>query len=161
MEKLLISDEKYNYSNVKRWTKKFDIFTKHKIVCPINLRNTHWVIAVIYMADEKIHYYDSMSGSGDKYLQALKQWVVDEALDKKKLAIDVSNWKLISNEKHVPQQTNGYDCGVFTTICADFISDDLPLEYDQNDMEFFREKIGTDIVRGCLNYPLKCLRTDS
>ena len=62
-----------------------------------------------------------MSGGGPNYLEAIQRWVVDEARAKKGIPdYDVSDFKLVDREKHVPQQTNGVDCGVFTTICADF-----------------------------------------
>ena len=51
-------------------------------------------------------------------------------------------------------------CGVFATICADYISDDLPLKFNQKQMLGYREKIGTDIVRGHLLYPEFTLRMD-
>lgn len=159
MERLLITDRKYNYSNVQRWTKKFDIFSKHKIFVPINLSNTHWALGVVYMEAHEIHYYDSMSGRGDQFLNALRSWVADESLNKRKVELDMSDWKLISREAHVPQQMNGSDCGVFTIVCADFLSDDLPLEYSQQDMSFFREKIGCDILRGALKYDIVTTRT--
>ena len=38
-------------------------------------------------------------------------------------------------------------CGVFTIVCADFLSDNLPFIYSQKDMLFWREKIGIDIFR--------------
>jgi Ulp1 family protease len=92
------------------------------------------------------------------YLKGLLRWVVDEGKDKKGLAVDPKEWTLVSQELHVPQQSNGVDCGVFTTMCADFISDDLPLQYSQAQMLMFREKIGTDIMRGHLLYPGITLR---
>jgi Ulp1 family protease len=160
MERLVITDKAYKYSNVQRWTKKFDIFSKHKIVVPINLSNTHWTLAVVYMETREIHYYDSMSGRGELYLNALRSWVADEALHKRQETLDMSDWKLISREPHVPQQMNGTDCGVFTIVCADFVSDDLPLQYSQQQMAFFREKIGCDIMRGHLLYDQVAVRTE-
>lgn len=159
MERLLITDKKYNYANVKRWSKNFDIFTMHKIFVPINLSNTHWTMAVVYMEANEIHYYDSMSGRGEQYMTALRSWVADEARSKCSQELDMSDWKLISREQHVPQQLNGTDCGVFTIVCADFVSDDLPLSYSQEQMPFFREKIGCDIVRGRLLYDEVAVRT--
>lgn len=44
MEKLLNTDHCYNYDYVKRWSKKFDIFSLHRIFIPINLNNTHWTL---------------------------------------------------------------------------------------------------------------------
>jgi sentrin-specific protease 1 len=49
-----------------RWSKKFDILSKRRIYCPINISNNHWTLGVIYMEEKKVVYYDSMSGSGRK-----------------------------------------------------------------------------------------------
>ena len=119
------------------------------------------MIYIIYICDKKeIHYYDSMSGSGQKYLDGLRKWVVDESSTRKNMTVETQKWKLIDNERHVPQQTNCNDCGVFATICADFISDDLPLSYGKAQMLHYRKKIGTDIIRGSLLYPMETMRTD-
>ena len=145
---------------MKRWSRKFDVFAKDKVFFPVNLSNTHWTLAVAYIQRKEIHYYDSMSGSGTMYLEGLLRWLADEHQTRKGSPLDTSEWQLISREDHVPQQANGVDCGVFTIVCADFISDDLPLEYSQKDIPRFRQKIGCDILRGFLTYPLDvCVRT--
>jgi len=174
----------YQYALVKRWTKKFDIFEKEKIFFPVNISNTHWTLLVLFVQVRQIHYYDSMNGRGTKYLNTILQWVVDEGKDKKKIEVDTSGWLLVDhyntdevkqilsangNEEffktkyrqnfpaelnYVPQQNNGYDCGMFLCMNSDFITDDVPLldAFSQQDMEHFRLKIGTDIIRGTLNY---------
>jgi hypothetical protein len=38
MERLLISDHAYTYSNVRRWSKKFDSFAQEKIFFPVRFR---------------------------------------------------------------------------------------------------------------------------
>ena len=55
---------------------------------------------------------------------------------------------------YVPQQLNGFDCGMFVCIYADFVSDNVPLlnAFSQADMPHFRRKVGTDILRGTINY---------
>ena len=63
-------------------------------------------------------------------------------------------WRTFGHEVHVPQQANDSDCGVFTCICADFVSEDLEFLYNQDDMGHFREKICADILRGSLSYPV-------
>jgi sentrin-specific protease 1 len=156
MELLLITDKKYCYANIKRWSKNFDVFEMDKIFFPINLSNTHWAMAVVCIQKLEIHYYDSMSGNGKSkdWLDGLLQWLVDEALDKKRATLDTSKWCLLDCEEHVPQQNNGVDCGVFALMCADFLSDNLPLTYTQDNMAFFRRKIAADIIRGSLQYPV-------
>ena len=49
-----------------RWTRKIDLFSKHKVFFPINISNTHWTLAVSYMDEKKIVYYDSLGGVGDR-----------------------------------------------------------------------------------------------
>jgi sentrin-specific protease 1 len=148
----LLENGIYNYANVKRWSRKFDIFSKEKVFIPVNLHNTHWTLVVIYIQKKEIHYYDSMSGSGKTYLDASLQWLIDEGKEKKNLIIKREEWKLFDKENHVPQQRNGYDCGMFTILCADYCSDDLPLKYNQQEMLDNRYRIGAAILRGSLNY---------
>lgn len=153
MSKLLERDQ-YTYSNVRRWSKTFDVFSKDKIFIPVNIHNTHWTMAVVFIVKKEVHYYDSMSGSGRKYLLALQQWLKDEAKDKKGVEdLDTSDWKLLDREPGVPQQSNGYDCGVFSIMCADYLSDDLPIgSYSQSEMPSCRVKIGCSILRGSIPY---------
>jgi len=68
--------------------------------------------------------------------------------------LQISPFKVI--RKVAPQQgSNCTECGVFATIIADFLSDDLPLEQIQlKDMPHFRYKIGAAILRGELNYKI-------
>lgn len=148
----LLEQERYTYSNVRRWTKKFDITTKDKIFCPVNVHNTHWTMAVVYVQKKEIHYYDSMSGSGHEYLQALKRWVADDVKDKKGVELDTSSWKLISHPPDVPQQRNGFDCGVFTITFADYLADDLPLLFSQQDISTNRQRFALSILKGSLPY---------
>ena len=66
----LLQNGRYTYANVKRWSKKFDVFEKEKIFIPVNINNTHWTLLVVYIQKKEIHYYDSMSGSGKTYTKA-------------------------------------------------------------------------------------------
>ena len=153
MERLLITNKGYCYKEIKRWSKTFDLFTLDKVYFPVNIFNTHWTMVVLYMQRKEIRYYDSMNGKGTRYLEGVKQWIVDEAREKKNNPnYDVSGFRLIDQDPQVPQQMNGVDCGVFATVSADFISDNLELSYDQRNMPYFRRKIAADILRGSLTY---------
>ncbi len=143
----------YCYDNVKRWTKKAgieNIMEFERIFFPVNVNNTHWTLAVVYLHAKRVLYYDSMGGRGQRYVEGLLRWVVDEAAAKNKIVVNKNEWSL---ERGVcPQQENGYDCGVFTVVCADFLADDLPLTYEQKYMSMFRHKIGSFILKGALGY---------
>ena len=69
---------------------------------------------------------------------------------------DESEWETYSNPIELtPQQPNGFDCGVYTTMFADFITDDLPLQFDQKSaVNLFRRKICAAVLRGTIDYPL-------
>lgn len=43
---------------------------------------------------------------------------------KKKQEFDEEGWELVTTEPDTPQQANGSDCGVFTSIFADYLSRD-------------------------------------
>jgi hypothetical protein len=43
---------------------------------------------------------------------------------------------------------------VFSIVCADFVTDDLPLVYSQETIPLMRRKIVAAILRGELGYPI-------
>ncbi len=101
---------RYNYKNVKRWSKKVpgkDIFQLKYVLCPINLDNTHWTSAVIFMEEKRIQYYDSMGGTDRAKLEGLLEYVKDEYRAKNGKDMDASDWKLVSCTKDTPRQRNG------------------------------------------------------
>ena len=117
-EKLLVQGI-YTYANVARWTREVDVFSLKQLLFPININNSHWTQLTIYMELKEIHYYDSMSGDGRMFLKAAMQWLQDESLNKRGLTLNATNeWRLIQKEAHVPQQHNGFDCGMFVIMCT-------------------------------------------
>eukprot|EP00956_Cyclotella_meneghiniana_P000265 scaffold323_cov91-Cyclotella_meneghiniana.AAC.11 len=143
---------RYSYKNVKRWSKKVpgkDIFNLRYIFCPINLDNMHWTSAVIFMEEKKIQYYDSLGGTDRVKLEGLLEYVKDEYKAKKGGDMDVSEWKLVGCTSDTPRQLNGYDCGVFTCMFSDFISNDCPLVFNQKHVNQCRERIALSIMKNC------------
>ena len=156
---LMLVDAKktYIYENVREWTKKFDVFACDKLFFPCNISNTHWTMVVIFMQQKRICYYDSLAGEGVqglKYLEGLRQWLADEHVTKKGSLLDTSVFELVPGQQATtPQQTNGNDCGVFSAMFADFLSDDLDLmSFQQADIPMFRRKIAHYILKGELDY---------
>jgi len=141
----------YRYQNVKRWSKKVpgkDIFSLHNIIFPVNVGGVHWCCAVIYMEEHRIQFYDSMGGSGMRYLEGLQKYLKDEHLDKKKSKLDMSDWTLVPSQASTPQQENSFDCGVFSCMFADFLSRDVPLTFTQEHVTQCRERIALSIMIG-------------
>lgn len=143
-----VSEGGYNFVNVRRWTRKIDIFAMDKIFVPVNVSNTHWCLAVIFMTEKRIQYFDSMNGPGQRCLEVLLRYLHDEMEHKKQHKFDAEGWKLVPTAPGTPQQENGSDCGVFTCMFADFLSRHEPLVFTQNDMEFHRHRMVLHIVQG-------------
>lgn len=90
-----------------------------------------------------------------RYTKAIVRYLNDDSVDKRKCPIDVSEWATeAAGRGGTPQQDNGFDCGMFTVMYADFLSDDLPLAFDQSDISEFRRKAVAAILRGELSYTL-------
>ena len=136
-------------------------FQKDKIFYPININNKHWTLLVIYISLKKIEYYDSLleryRHHAEDYLNGALRYLGDEA---KKLGRGFlpNEWELVPTDLiNTPQQLNGYDCGVFTIMFTDFLTDNLPLDFSQEHMLLFRKKICANIIRGSLIYPERSL----
>jgi hypothetical protein len=79
-------EENGGYDNVKKWSSKsgLDIFSPccTALIVPVNIGNAHWCLAVAFMREKRILYYDSMGGPGNS-VHLLLQYIVGEARDKK------------------------------------------------------------------------------
>jgi sentrin-specific protease 1 len=106
------------------------------------------------MEEQRIQYYDSLGGSGMRYLQVLLQYLQDEHLDKRKSPMKSPElWTLVPCTAETPRQQNGYDCGVFTCLFADWISMDRSLEkLSEKEMLMYRDYIALSILDGQANY---------
>jgi sentrin-specific protease 1 len=143
---------KYTYSNVKRWSKKVpgkDIFGLDKVFFPCNINMMHWTCVVIFMQEKRIQFYDSMGGDGYHYTEGLLKYLKDEWASKKGGELpDLDKWTIVGAEKRIPRQKNGYDCGVFTCMFADFLSMNRPLTFNQTHINQCRERIALSILKG-------------
>ncbi|XP_070565219.1 sentrin-specific protease 1-like isoform X2 [Ptychodera flava] len=135
---------KDGYTSLRRWTRKVDIFEKDLVVVPVHL-GMHWCLAVIDFRYKTISYYDSMGGENPKCLNALREYLRSEHLDKKKSDYDLSGWSLHCI-KDIPQQMNGSDCGMFACKYAEYISRDAKITFSQDDMPYFRRRMVWEIL---------------
>ena len=132
---------KNDYRRVERWTRKINIFCMDKVYCPLNVDNKHWALVVIFMKDRKIVFYDSMGHCGSIYLKSVLNYLEHVSCNQEGSHFCREDWELISARDSVPQQQNGYDCGVYTAMYAHYISKGLPLEFGPKDATSFRERI--------------------
>ena len=169
MDKLLKAVDDSDYADVVKWTyKHYSIFKIGNLMLPINISNHHWTLAIVYVEDKKIIYYDSYipkrstssNVKSNKYLDAILKWLEYES---HKPDVDIGSafgccddWTLsISDRTVTPQQRNGYDCGCFVIKMMDCFVRGDELNFTYNDIVGgFRKKVGTDIIRGHLDYSL-------
>jgi sentrin-specific protease 1 len=128
-----------------------DIFSFSKIFVPINIKGKHWTLAVIFMEEMIIQYYDSLGSSRVDYLTFLLQYVMDVHSSKNNTVQDVNlcnSWKLVPCTKETPKQFNGVDCGVFICMFADFLSNNCPFHglNVERDIPLYRKHIALSIL---------------
>lgn len=85
-----------------------------------------------------------------RYLEYLLKYLQDEHVDKNKSPLKSPElWTLVPCTSDTPRQQNGYDCGVFTCLFADWISKDCALEnLSEKEMLSYREHIALSILDG-------------
>eukprot|EP00668_Euglena_longa_P029672 GGOE01037036.1.p1 GENE.GGOE01037036.1~~GGOE01037036.1.p1 ORF type:complete len:622 (+),score=141.17 GGOE01037036.1:140-1867(+) len=144
-ERLSSEGKGYHYGNVRRWTRKVDIFGFDKVIVPIHL-SVHWTAAVINFRDRRLEFYDSMGNPGRHHLELLQMYLVDEHRDKKHLPYDTSAWTFHTPGADVPQQRNTSDCGVFCCKFMNCLAQDLPFTFGQQHMPYFRQRLVVELL---------------
>ncbi|CAG7727028.1 unnamed protein product [Allacma fusca] len=142
---------KEGYSNIlKRWTRKVDIFSFDLLIFPIHL-GIHWCLAAADVRRKIVKYYDSLGGKNYQCPKALLQYLGKEHQERKKSSIG-DNWKA-EIVQGIPQQQNGSDCGMFTCKFAEYLSRDAELNFKQEHMNYYRERMIYEIISGDLLHP--------
>lgn len=145
--------KKEGHQGVARWTlkKNVDIFAMDKIIFPIHL-GAHWTLGIINMRDRRLEYYDSLGGRNEEYLNLMWQYLQEEAIDKgKEETFDTNNWNAAKvNGDTLPQQKNGWDCGVFMCQFAECFSRDVWPTFTSADIPVFRRRMVVELATGKL-----------
>ncbi|XP_076895700.1 putative ubiquitin-like-specific protease 1B [Bidens hawaiensis] len=148
-KKLIGGRTGYDYKSVRRWTSQrklgYSLLECDKIFVPVH-KEIHWCLAVINKKEKKFQYLDSLGGIDKQVMSVLAKYIVDEAKDKNGEDIDVSAWKQ-EFVTDLPNQENGFDCGVFMIKYADFYSRGLGLCFSQEHMPYFRLRTAKEILK--------------
>eukprot|EP00555_Chaetoceros_dichaeta_P009317 CAMPEP_0198262008 /NCGR_PEP_ID=MMETSP1447-20131203/10583_1 /TAXON_ID=420782 /ORGANISM="Chaetoceros dichaeta, Strain CCMP1751" /LENGTH=95 /DNA_ID=CAMNT_0043950077 /DNA_START=380 /DNA_END=667 /DNA_ORIENTATION=- len=90
-----------------------------------------------------------MTGDGMYQMEGLLNYLKDEWKAKKGGDLpDADKWKLVKCTADTPVQENGFDCGVFTCMFADFLSINKPLSFSQEHISHCRKRIALSIMMG-------------
>jgi sentrin-specific protease 1 len=113
-------------------------------------------LSVINIKSKRFEYYDSLNGmSYHEIFKNLKNYLIDEIKDKNyeiNLIDLVKNYNSYVPSNKTPQQSNGYDCGVFTCVFANYVSQDKNFDFNQTHItNYFRKKFILNILNKNLN----------
>ncbi|KAF8392596.1 hypothetical protein HHK36_022941 [Tetracentron sinense] len=148
-KKLISGSNGYDFKAVRRWTTQrkigYDLLECDKIFVPVH-KEIHWCLAVINIKDEKFQYLDSFKGKDTQVLKVLARYFVNEVKDKSGKEININSWKR-EYVDNLPDQKNGWDCGMFMVKYADFYSRGLGLCFKQEHMPYFRRRTAKEILR--------------
>lgn len=148
--KLAQSEGGFNYNNVKRWTKKINVFSYNLIFIAINACK-HWTMVCVSIPTREIMYLNSLTSSdddGQAFTRNILMWLRLEFSSKSSSgAFPDFNVKPV----RCPQQLNSFDCGVFILAYADLLSNELTLNLmTQSLSDGVRKLVAFWIVRGYL-----------
>ena len=127
----------YDATEISIWNKKLNYNNLFGLLIPIHVGDFHWTLLKVEFSVKKITYIDSYLSSEDTKANSIMTAFIrhfEERLIKfpsKTPAIQPTEWNtIILPSEHVAQQQNGYDCGVFCCMYADFSMLNLPLTVD-------------------------------
>lgn len=145
-----------DYSLLKNYTKKLKpltLFDMDVLLFPTHVQPMHWTLIVVFMNKKEITYFDSYKSYNHALvkdsLQGVRRYLEAESNDKK-TPINFSEWK-IGFAKKRPTQENGYDCGVFVCMYAEYASKNMKFDFSQQDVTEKRKTILFDIYEHFLN----------
>jgi len=137
--------KEYSYENVKRWTKKMDIFRLQKIIIPVHEGN-HWAMLIIDMKKRHLFYFDSFLRDNRVCVQFVKNWLKDEHQDKRKQPLKTSEWDH-TFVKEIPTQTNDSDCGIFALLYAINFGQNGSMNFESKHIPYYRRLIVIEAMK--------------
>ena len=150
----LTSEGGYDFSNVQRWTKikpwsqstpAKPVLDYGKVLVPVHLHESHWVLAAIDITYRRFVYMDSLQrGDETGVIPTLRRWLIDELTDKYTGDVvrlqEVPSWEVVINPPFVGKQTDGGSCGMFVLALADLLElGEVPV-ITQGDIPSLREE---------------------
>ena len=100
----------------------------------MNWHSNHWCLAVIYVQKKNIEYFDSYSMNKKQIIyveSSLLDYLKDESdKTKQETPFKIKDWTFTTEK--TPMQSNNFDCGVFSIMCAHCISEESVRVFDSN-----------------------------
>ncbi|OTB14784.1 hypothetical protein K445DRAFT_23308 [Daldinia sp. EC12] len=117
------------------------------VLIPVNEHN-HWTVLVIRPSRRTVAYVDSFQTPGTSHIREARLWM-EHFLGDKYVA---DEWK--TEQYSVPEQTNGFDCGMFVITNCIYLSLGIdPSGYSQSEMPLQRRRIAAMLLNGGFTGP--------
>ncbi|TPX41070.1 hypothetical protein SeMB42_g05747 [Synchytrium endobioticum] len=141
------------YNKVKGWSKKVkpSLWDQDLVIFPVHV-GLHWCCGVINFKQRSIEYYDSMRGGNPKFFMLVRGYLNEESIKSRGVPFDFTEWRDYA-PKHIPFQTNGYDCGVFTCMYAEYLSRNEEFDFEQSDMPAIRRRLVYEVSNASFLVP--------
>ena len=165
---LYTSDHSFTYDRVRTW---FPPSSTHSplhydtLYIPTNLSGQHWTGLIIDFTKHHVMYYDSLGdiNYSSRVLYYIKCWLHHERqhllqhnyLTEERAASigDPDLWTFQINPPGSPQQTNGYDCGIFYLTTILYHIQGRALKYTQQHIPLIRQQLVAAILSGSIPNP--------
>lgn len=94
----------------------------------------HWICARVNNMNRSIEYYDSFGDqSCEKVCETIENFIINVNTNDE----GAKDWKIME----VPQQENGYDCGIFMLKTIRCLTENKPFDYSQEQVDYMRKII--------------------
>ncbi|KAA0159960.1 hypothetical protein FNF31_04605 [Cafeteria roenbergensis] len=152
----------YNYESVRKWTRKQGVDVRFVDLClfPVNVTPTHWALVALDLRAQRVEYLDSLSPGDDgpprpgsrahRLCSHTLRWLRDECAAWPDVGgiIDTLGFTM-HHSARMPQQRNGYDCGVFALWAAESLALRGNITWSQWDVPAKRWQVVRTMARHC------------
>lgn len=148
--------ERNGFNSVASWTfsrrkNPINLFLKKRILIPINISNTHWILGCVDIPRREIWIICSLHRTWSKQAEIVWGYLNQEHGRIYNKELIKSEWKLFPLVNFLPHQGNQHDCGVWVCIIGcHILSSDLPFECLRidpiQDVEKLRMNLKMDIL---------------
>ena len=161
------NDHSYTYERARTWFHSSTHSPLHydTLYIPTNLSGQHWTGLIIDTTKKHVMYYDSLGdiNFSSRVLYYIKSWLQSERLhllqhnllsiDRAASLGDPGLWTYQINPPGSPQQTNGYDCGVFYLATILYHIQGRTLKYTQQNIPLIRQQLVAALLSGSIPNP--------
>ena len=111
----------------------------------VNLYSDHWYLLVIYIRLKRIHclnWFGTSDGNRNMLCRLLHVYLTMHHVVDSDFAFDPREWTFcVIDRNRVPAQDDGFNCGVITLLCMEYLIAGRALTFGQPQIDHFRFKI--------------------